>query len=465
MSRPPLEVADLIRAAGTAFYEGSQKWFTWLHLKILTATVCCRTSTLGGHIDQCSRCGHRAISFHSCRNRHCPKCQSNARDRWLEARRRELLPVPYAHVVFTWLGQLAPLALQNKSEIYSLLFRASAETLLTVASDERHLGAEIGFFSVLHSWNQKLLHHPHVHCVVPAGGLSPDHTRWIAARSGFFLPVRVLSRVFRGKFVAGLRELHATGKLGFHGALAGLAAPVAFAAVLRSLFRAEWVVYAKRPFGGAEHALRYLGCYTHRVAISNHRLVALEDGEVVFRWRDSAHHNKKRLMRLALDEFLRRFFLHVLPPGFVRIRHFGVLGPPAPCEVAPLVLRAAGRNGRIATGHQQARARYFAITLDLPTVRRPDGDCREIHRRRSAIARSSTSKPTTMTCSLTSRTHLARRRQHSDCVGSPHRPRPARCLRHQPPPDKRQDPVHCFRRASACIQIPPLNVPAGIQNP
>jgi hypothetical protein len=205
-----------------------------------------------------------------------------------------------------------------------------------VARDERHLGAEIGFFSVLHSWNQQLLHHPHVHCVVPAGGLSPDHTRWIAARPGFFLPVRVLSRVFRGKFVAGLRELHAAGKLGFHGSLIPLAAPATFAAMLRELFRSDWVIYAKRPFGGAEHALRYLGCYTHRVAISNHRLVALEDGEVVFRWRDSAHHNKKRLMRLALDEFLRRFFLHVLPRGFVRIRHFGFLAHRRRAKLLPL---------------------------------------------------------------------------------------------------------------------------------
>jgi hypothetical protein len=325
MSRPPLEVADLIRAAGAPFYERSRKWFTWLHLKILTAIVCCRTSTLGGHIDECSRCGHRAISFNSCRNRHCPKCQSNARDRWIEARSRELLPVPYAHVVFTLPRQLAPLALQNKTEVYGLLFRASAETLLTVARDPRHLGAEIGFFSVLHTWNQKLLHHPHVHCIVPAGGLSPDHTRWIAARPGFFLPVRVLSRVFRGRFVAGLRELHAAGKLGFYGHLTPLASPAAFAAMLRELFHSDWVVYAKRPFGGAEHALRYLGCYTHRVAISNHRLVAMEDGQVVFRWRDSTHKNKKRLMRLPLDEFLRRFFLHVLPRGFVRIRHFGFL--------------------------------------------------------------------------------------------------------------------------------------------
>jgi hypothetical protein len=229
--------------------------------------------------------------------------------------------------------------LQNKGEIYGLLFRASAETLLSVARDPRHLGAEIGFFSVLHTWNQKLLHHPHVHCVVPAGGLSPDHTRWIAASPGFFLPVRALSRVFRGKFVAGLRQLHAAGKLGFHGKLAALAAPEAFAAMLRTLFRDDWVVYAKRPFGGAEHALRYLGCYTHRVAISNHRLVTLENGEVVFRWRDSAHKNKRRLMRLALDEFLRRFFLHVLPRGFVRIRHFGLFAHRRRAALLPLCMK------------------------------------------------------------------------------------------------------------------------------
>jgi hypothetical protein len=342
MMRPPLEVADLIRAAGTTFFGRSRKWFTWLHLKILTAIVSCRTSLLGGHIDECAGCGHRAISFNSCRNRHCPKCQANARDRWLEARRRELLPVPYAHVVFTLPGQLAPLALQNKGEIYGLLFRASAETLLTVARDQKHLGADIGFFSVLHTWNQKLLHHPHVHCVVPTGGLSPDRTRWIAARCGFFLPVRVLSRVYRGKFVAGLRELHAAGKLGFHGTLASLAEPAAFAALLRGLFCSDWVVYAKRPFGGAEHALRYLGCYTHRVAISNHRLVALEDGDVIFRWRDSAHKNKKRLMRLALDEFLRRFFLHALPRGFVRIRHFGFFAHRRRAALLPLCFALLG---------------------------------------------------------------------------------------------------------------------------
>src|ERR1017187_2255761 len=336
MTRPLLEVADLIRAAGTAFFEHSRKWFTWLHLKVLTAIVCCRTSALGGHIDECSNCGHRAISFNSCRNRHCPKCQSNARDRWLEARRRELLPTPYVHVVFTLPGQLAALALQNKREVYSLLFRASAETLLAVARDPRHLGAEIGFFSVLHTWNQKLLHHPHVHCVVPAGGLAPDHTRWIAAPTGFFLPVKVLSRVFRGKFVAGLRELHAAGRLEFHGGLAPLQSPPAFAAMLRSLFRSDWVVYSKRPFGGAEHALRYLGCYTHRVAISNHRLVALDNGQVTFRWRDSAHKNKKRLMQLPLEESLPPFSLLVLPKGFVRIRHFGLFAHRRRAALLPL---------------------------------------------------------------------------------------------------------------------------------
>jgi Putative transposase len=226
-------------------------------------------------------------------------------------------------VVFTLPHQLAPLALQNKRQIYGLLFRASAETLLAVARDSRHLGAELGFFSVLHTWNQQLLHHPHLHCVVPAGGLAPDHTRWVDAPSNFFLPVKVLSRVFRGKFVAGLRQLHRDGNLAFSGTLSHLSTPQAFAAFLRPLFRSDWVVYSKRPFGGAEHVLHYLGAYTHRIAISNHRLVSLADGIVTFRWRDSAHKNKQRLARLEIDEFLRRFLLHVLPRGFVRIRYFG----------------------------------------------------------------------------------------------------------------------------------------------
>ena len=323
MPRPPIEVADIIRAAGPAFVEHSRKWTTWLHRKVLLAILRYRTAVLGGHVDACSRCGYQAISYNSCRNRHCPKCQANARDRWLEARSRDLLPTRYVHVVFTLPHELAPLTLQNKREMYSLLFRASAETLLQVARDPKHLGAEIGFFSVLHTWNQQLLFHPHIHCVIPAGGLAHDHTRWIQAQHGFFLPVKVLSRVFRGKFVAGLRQLHARRKLQFYGGLTPLQNPKAFAALLRSLFRADWVVYSKRPFGGAEHVLHYLGGYTHRIAISNHRLVALSDGRVTFRWRDSAHKNKPRLMTLGVEEFLRRFLLHVLPPHFVRIRHFG----------------------------------------------------------------------------------------------------------------------------------------------
>jgi hypothetical protein len=247
-----------------------------------------------------------------------------------------LLPTPYVHVVFTLPRELAPLALQNKKVIYDLLFRASAETLLEVARDPRHLGAHIGFFSVLHTWDQKLQHHPHVHCVLPAGGLSSDHIRWIQPRYSFFLPVKVLSRVFRGKFVAGLKRAYSEGKFGFYGHLKLLAQPKIFSAWLRQLFRHDWVVYCKPPFGGPEHALRYLGAYTHRVAISNHRLVSLVDGQVTFRWRDSAHHNKKKLMTLPLAEFLRRFLLHLLPRGFVRIRNFGFLANRRRAVLLPL---------------------------------------------------------------------------------------------------------------------------------
>jgi hypothetical protein len=325
MHRPPLEVADLVRSAGRNFIELNRSWLNRLHLKVLTAIERCRTAALGGHLDECLRCGQRAISFNSCRNRHCPKCQANARDRWLEARQRELLPSRYVHVVFTLPHELAPLALQNKRVVYDLLFRSSAETLLQIARDPRHLGADIGFFSVLHTWNQKLEHHPHVHCVVPAGGLSPDRTRWIASQHRFFLPIEVLSEVFRGKFADALREAFTNGKLGFHGTLKPLGRPKAFAQLLRLTFRKKWVVYSKRPFGGPEHALRYLGRYTHRVAISNHRLVSFADDQVIFRWRDSANKNKQRLMSLHVHEFLRRFLLHVLPKGFVRIRHFGFL--------------------------------------------------------------------------------------------------------------------------------------------
>jgi hypothetical protein len=325
MSRPLLEVADLIRTAGTAFLERNRHWLSWKHSKVLLAIARCRTAALGGHLDECTRCGHRAISYNSCRNRHCPKCQTAARERWIAARRRELLPTRYVHVVFTLPRELAPLALQNKKVVYDLLFRASAETLLEVARDPRHLGAEIGFFSVLHTWNQKLGLHPHVHCVVPAGGLSADRARWIKPRYAFFLPVKVLSRVFRGKFVAALRCAFREDRLRFQGSLTPLAHPKTLAAWLRPLFRKDWVVYSKRPFGGPQYVLQYLGRYTHRVAISNHRLVSLAEGKVTFRWRDSAHHNEQKLLTVSLDEFLRRFLLHVLPKGFVRIRHFGFL--------------------------------------------------------------------------------------------------------------------------------------------
>jgi hypothetical protein len=343
MSRPPLEVADLIRTAGAAFIERSRKWISWKHIKVLLAIARCRTAALGGHLDQCTRCGHRAaISYNSCRNRHCPKCQTSARERWITARQRELLPTRYVHVIFTLPHRLAPLALQNKKVIYDLLFRASAETLLEVARDPRHLGAEIGFFSVLHTWSQKLGLHPHVHCVIPAGGLSLDHTRWVKSRDRFFLSIHVLRRVFRGKFVAGLQCAFRDGLLRFSGDLTLLAQSKVFTSWLRPLFRKDWVVYSKPPFGGPEYVLQYLGRYTHRVAISNHRLVSFAEGKVTFRWRDSAHNNEQKLMTLSLDEFLRRFLLHVLPKGFVRIRNFGFLANRRRTTLLPLGFQLLG---------------------------------------------------------------------------------------------------------------------------
>jgi hypothetical protein len=350
MNRPPLEVADIVRCAGQSFLERSRKWIRWQHQKVLLAITRCRTAALGGHRDRCTDCGHTtAVSYNSCRNRHCPKCQGNARLRWLQARERELLPTRYVHVVFTLPRELAPLALQNKRLIYNLLFHTSAATLLEIARDPRHLGAEIGFFSVLHTWDQRLQHHPHVHCVLAAGGLAPDHSRWISSRCSFFLPIKVLSRVFRGKFVAGLKTAFHAGTLQFHGNLVPLREPQAFATWLRLLFRHDWVVYSKPPFGGAEHALRYLGAYTHRVAISNHRLVALTDGNVTFRWRDSAHGNRKRLMTLPVEEFLRRFLLHALPHGFVRIRSFGFLANRQRAMLLPLSLRLLQVAAEIST--------------------------------------------------------------------------------------------------------------------
>jgi hypothetical protein len=336
MNRPPLEVADIIRAAGRSFIEKNRSWLTGLHRKVLSAIERCRTAALGGHRDRCTRCGHQAISYNSCLNRHCPKCQTNARDKWLAARQRELLPVPYVHVVFTLPHELAPLAFHNKKILYNLLFRASAATLLEIAADGKHLGAAIGFLSVLHTWGQTLLHHPHVHCVIPAGGLSSDHRSWVRPRYPFFLPVKVLGRVFRGKFVAGLKRAFRRGELCLPGALKLLAPDKAFRSFLRSLYRHDWVVYAQPPFGGPEHVLHYLARYTQRVAISNHRLVGFADGKVTFRWKDYAQGRKRRLMTLTAEEFLRRFLLHTLPRGFVRIRFFGFLANRRRATLVPL---------------------------------------------------------------------------------------------------------------------------------
>jgi hypothetical protein len=324
MNRPTLEVADIIRASADSYWQRHRSHLAWQHRKVFDAIARCRTPALGGHRDQCNRCGHQAISYNSCRNRHCPKCQGNARTKWLNARCSELLPVPYFHVVFTLPHELSTLVLQNKRLLYDLLFHASAETMLEVAQDPKHLGADIGLLSVLHTWGQNLQHHPHIHSIVPAGGLTKDRSAWIATSPRFLLPVYVLSGVFRRKFTVGLTQLFDQNKLQFHGSIIGLAQPDRFHHFVDKLFRQRWVVYAKPPFGGAEHVLHYLARYTHRVAISNHRLVAFHDDRVSFRWKDYAHGGKQKLMTLPADEFLRRFLLHVLPKGLVRIRHFGL---------------------------------------------------------------------------------------------------------------------------------------------
>ncbi|HEY4900706.1 MAG TPA: IS91 family transposase [Terriglobales bacterium] len=325
MTRPAVEVADILRAQGQRFLDRYRSSLDFQQLKAFRAIQRCRTAALGGHRDQCSRCDYQAISYNSCRNRHCPKCQAQARQRWLSARERELLATSYFHVVFTVPHELNLLALENPTLFYDLLFTASAQTLLEIAADPKHLGAEIGIISTLHTWGQNLLLHPHIHCVVPAGGLALDHRRWVRPRYPFFLPVKVLSRVFRGKFLAGLKRLHRRKKLQCAGPAGALADQQQFAKLLRHLHRHDWVVYAKPAFGGPLQVLRYLGRYTHRVAISNHRLLGFERGRVTFCWKDYAHGSKQGRMTLAATEFLRRFFLHVLPKSFVRIRHFGFL--------------------------------------------------------------------------------------------------------------------------------------------
>jgi hypothetical protein len=331
MDRPALELGDIFRLHGPAYRERYAGSMNSQQKQVMHAIEVCRTAALGGHVDQCDHCGHLRISYNSCGNRHCPKCQSFAKAEWLEKHQAQLLPVPYFHVVFTLPEAIASIAWQNKKIVYSILFRAASETLRRIAADPKHLGAKIGFLAVLHTWGQNLLFHPHLHSVVPGGGLSPDRQQWISSRKRFFLPVRVLSRLFRGLFLHYLQKAYSAGKLKFHGSLQELNDPENFDAFLKRCRKPEWVVYSKPPFGGPDQVLDYLGRYTHRVALSNNRLVRLADGNVTFRWRDYKDGNKQKAMTLDAMEFIRRFLMHVLQRGFVRIRHYGFLANPR-CE-------------------------------------------------------------------------------------------------------------------------------------
>jgi Putative transposase/Transposase zinc-binding domain len=326
VSRPALEVADIFRGHGPAWRRANAGHVSLGQLKVMSAIESCRTAALGGHVARCEKCSYTHIAYNSCRNRHCPKCQGVAAKEWLAEREAELLPVPYYHVVFTLPAQISNIAYQNKAVIYDILFKASAETLITIAADPKHLGARIGVLSVLHSWGSALTHHPHVHMIVPGGGISLDGNKWIACRPGFFLPVRVLSRLFRRLFLEKLVAAHKAGRLQFFGNHAPLADAQAFAAYLAPARKAEWVVYSKRPFGGPEAVLAYLARYTHRVAISNRRLIALDHNGVTLKWKDYRVEGRDRfkLMTLATHEFIRRFLMHVLPRGFHRIRHYGL---------------------------------------------------------------------------------------------------------------------------------------------
>ncbi len=325
MDRPKLEVADIFRRYGAAYREQYGAHMSIAQRRVMTAIEQCRTAALGGHLERCDECGHERNAFNSCRDRHCPKCQSLARAQWIENRQAELLEVPYFHVVFTVPEEIAAITLQNKRVVYNILFQATAETLTTIAADPKHLGAEIGFFAVLHSWGQGLQFHPHLHCVVPGGGLSPDGQRWISCAPGFFLPVRVLSRLFRRLFLEALRRSFNAGKLCFFGVLEQLHERAAFVRCLDRAKGSEWVVYAKRPFAGPQQVLDYVGRYTHRVAISNNRLLDIDNDQVRFSWKDYRHADKLKTMTLSAEEFIRRFLLHVLPNGLQRIRYYGFL--------------------------------------------------------------------------------------------------------------------------------------------
>jgi Putative transposase/Transposase zinc-binding domain len=358
MSRPPLEVADVVRQHGAAFLARYGPILSGEQQRALRAIALCRTAVLGGHITQCDHCGHEVQAYNSCRHRSCPKCHGATQATWLAAREREMLDTPYVHVIFTLPHALGPLALQNPRHLYSLLFRTVAQTLQDIAEDPKHLGAEIGGFAVLHTWGQQLHHHPHLHCVLPAGGLAPDGTQWRPCRPHFFLPVRVLSRRFRRLYLAGLEQTYAQGQLSLMGRCRDLAEPTPWQRLLATLRDQEWVVYAKEPMQNPQHVLKYLARYTHRVAISNHRLVALEDGQVTFRYKDYQRGHRLRTLTLAAVEFLRRLMLHVPPHGFHRLRHFGFLANRVRQEKLAQCRTLLGR----ATPPQ---ARGKAVDLDL----------------------------------------------------------------------------------------------------
>ena len=327
MGRSKLEVADIFRAHGGAYRREQTGHLNLPQLKVMSAIENCRTAALGGHVAACTKCDHQHIAYNSCRNRHCPKCQGAAAQDWMQARMEDLLPIQYFHVVFTLPSQIADIAYQSKATVYGLLFKASSETLRIIAADPKHLGAKIGMTSVLHTWGSAMTHHPHVHVVVPGGGLSSDGQRWVACRKGFLVSVKVLSRLFRRLFLEGLAKLHKEGKLAFFGSLSKLADPDAFATYLAPLRKINWVVYAKQPFGGPEAVLAYLSRYTHRIAISNHRLMSADADAVAFKWKDYRikSGDRMKVMRLHTSEFIRRFLIHVLPSGFHRIRHTGFL--------------------------------------------------------------------------------------------------------------------------------------------
>ena len=376
MARPSLEVADILNRHGDAFF--ARHRLSRGQLKVMGAIRACRTAALGGHVMRCGDCDHATIAYNSCRNRHCPRCQGAAAKDWLAQHQADLLPVPYYHLVFTLPAPIAAVAYQNKAEVYGLLFRAAAETLATIAIDPRHLGVRIGFTSVLHTWGSAMTHHPHLHIIAPGGGLSPDGARWISCRPGFFLPVRVLSRLFRRLFLEGLSALHAAGRLAFHGDLTDLARPDAFAAMLAPLRRADWVVYAKRPFGGPEAVLAYLARYTHRVAIANSRIIAMDRQGVTFRWKDYRAHSAgkiwRKTMTLTAPEFIRRFLLHVLPDGFHRIRHYGLLASSRRAETIARI-RQIIAAATPATTTADREAEISAERSDPVDERRPPCPC------------------------------------------------------------------------------------------